>query len=156
MRTSLPNFECNWGGAGATVMHKPTGLFLYGGWGQLSVHTDHEYPAGTVFLPTSRTWFLQPGIERKWFALGKTNIFGEYRHDEPGSNPGKTVSGNITFWQGGVVQHVEAADMTFYLVYQHANGEVTGNAATAAAGAPVGDATIDPFQEIIAGTKINF
>ena len=113
-------------------MHNPTGLFLYGGWGQLSVHTDHVYPPGTVFLPTSTTWFLQPGIERKWFSLGKTNIFAEYRHDEPGSNPGKTVSGNITFWQGGVVQHVEASDMSLYLVYEHADGEVTGNAATAA------------------------
>ena len=154
--TSLPNFDCKWGGAGATIMHKPTGLFLYGGWGQLTVHTDHAFPAGTVFLPTSNTFFLQPGIERKWLSFGKTNIFGEYRHDDPGSNPGKTVSANIDFWQGGVVQHFEASDMSVYLVYQHSSGDITGNAATAATGAPVGTSSIDPFQELVVGTKLNF
>ena len=154
--TSLPNFECKWGGAAATIMHKPTGLFLYGGWGQLTVHTDHVFPAGTVFLPTSNTFFLQPGIERKWLSFGKTNIFAEYRHDDPGSNPGKTVSANIDFWQGGLVQHFEASDMSVYLVYQHSSGDITGNARTAATGAPIGTTSIDPFQELVMGTKINF
>lgn len=154
--TSLPNFQCNWGGAAATVLHNPTGLFLYGGWGQQSVHTDHVFPAGTVFLPTSSMWFLQPGIEKKWLSLGKTAIFAEYRHDEPGSNPGRTVSGDITFWQGGIVQKIDNADMLLYAVYQRTHGEVTGNAATAAAGAPIGTNSIDAFQEIIAGAKINF
>lgn len=154
--TSLPNFECKWGGAAATIMHKPTGLFLFGGWGQLSVHTDHVFPAGTEFLPTSNMFFLQPGIEKKWLSVGRTAIFGEYRHDDPGSNPGKTVSGNIDFWQGGLVQHFEAADMSMYLVYQHSSGDITGNAATAAVGAPVGTSSIDPFQELITGAKMNF
>jgi predicted porin len=154
--TSLPNFSCEWGGAGATVMHKPTGLFLYGGWGQLTVHTDHVFPTGTAFLPTSNTFFLQPGIERKWLSVGKTNIFGQYRHDDPGSNPGRTVSANIDFWQGGFVQNFEAADMSVYIVYQHSSGDITGNAATVAAGAPIGTTTIDPFQELVMGTKINF
>jgi len=154
--TSLPNFQCNWGGAAATVMHEPTGLFLYGGWGQQSVHTDHVFPAGTLFLPTSNMWFLQPGIEHKWLPLGETAIFAQYRHDEPGSNPGRTVSGDITFWQGGIVQQIDDAAMLLYGVYQYTTGEVTGNAATAAAGAPSGTVSIDPFQEIVLGAKIDF
>ncbi|MFA5900007.1 MAG: porin [Hyphomicrobium sp.] len=154
--TSLPNFQCNWGGAAATAIHKPTGLFLYGGWGQQTVHTDHVFPAGTVLLPTSSMWFLQPGIEKQWLSLGKTAIFGQYRHDEPGSNPGKTVSADITFWQGGIVQQIDAAEMLLYLVYENASGEVTGNAATVADGAPNGTSKIDPFQEVIMGAKINF
>lgn len=101
-------------------------------------------------------WFLQPGIEKKWLSLGKTAIFAEYRHDEPGSNPGRTVSGDITFWQGGIVQKIDNADMLLYAVYQRTHGEVTGNAATASAGAPIGTNSIDAFQEIIAGAKINF
>lgn len=154
--TSLPNFRCNWGGAAATVMHAPSGLFLYGGWGQQSVHTDHVFPAGTALLPTSSMWFLQPGIEVNWLPLGKTAIFAEYRHDDPGSNPGKTVSADVTFWQGGVVQRIDDAAMTLYALYQHTSGTVTGNAATASGGAPVGTTSIDPFQEIIAGAKIDF
>jgi hypothetical protein len=101
-------------------------------------------------------WFLQPGIEDKWFSLGKTAIFAEYRHDDPGSNPGRTVSGDMNFWQAGVVQQLEKAETTLYLVYEHADGEVVGNAATAAAGAPNGTSKIDPFNEWVLGTKINF
>jgi predicted porin len=155
---STGHFECNWGGAGATIIHKPTGLFVYGGWGKQSVHVN-DNPGTTANLvnPDSTVWFIQPGIERKWFALGKTNIFGEYRHDDAGSNPGKTISSNINFWQAGIVQNIEAADTSFYLVYEHADGDITGRTGiTTSTGAPNGKTSLDAFQEVIAGTKINF
>ncbi|MBI1650461.1 porin [Hyphomicrobium sulfonivorans] len=153
---SEPGFRCQWGGAAATLMHNPTGLFLYGGWGRQHVHTDHVFPAGTALLPTSDMWFLQPGIERKWLDLGKTNLFFEYRQDTPGSNPGRTVSAKIVFWQFGIVQKIDNADTTLYALYQHTDGEVTGNAATAARGAPAGVSKIDAFQEVVMGAKVNF
>ena len=90
-------------------MHAPTGLYVYGGWGRQ--HLDDFRPAvaatgvagpiTAVPEGDSSTWFIQPGIEQKWFPIGKTTIFGEYRHDDAGSNPGKTISGNITFLAGG-------------------------------------------------------
>ena len=122
----------------------------------LSVHTGHGFAPGTVLLPTSTTWFLQPGIENKWLSLGKTAVFAEYRHDDPGSNPNRTVDGSVNFWQAGMVQNLENADMNLYMVYERADGEVTGNAATAAAGAPVGTSKLDPFQVLVMGAKINF
>ena len=154
--SSLPNFLCQWGGAAATVWHIPTGLFLYGGWGTMNVTTDHVFRPGTEFLSNSSVWFLQPGIEKKWSSLGKTVFFGEYRHDSPGSNPNRTVDAEVNFWQAGVIQNFENADMNLYLVYEYANGEVTGNAATVATGAPIGTNKLDAFQELIAGAKINF
>ena len=54
------------------------------------------------------------------------------------------------------MQHIDGAEMTLYLIYEHAGGDITGNAATAAAGAPIGTSSIDPFQEIIFGAKIDF
>jgi len=107
-------------------------------------------------------WFLQPGIEKKFFSLGKTNIFAEYRHDDAGSNPGKTISSNIDFWQAGIVQNIEAADRSVYLVYEHADGNVIGRTGSTAVGnttphgAPNGKTSLDAFQEVIVGTKINF
>lgn len=74
----------------------------------------------------------------------------------PGFQPGKTVSGNINFWQGGLIQRLEKADMNFYMVYQFADGSFIGNAATAQSGAPIGKTEIDGFQELITGAKINF
>ena len=93
----------------------------------------------------------------KFFSLGKTNIFGEYRHDDAGSNPGKTVGASINFWQAGIIQNIEAADTSLYVVYQHADGDISGNAVTAAASAaPTGKTSLDSFQEVITGAKINF
>jgi hypothetical protein len=141
------HFECSWEAAGATVIHKPTGLFLYGGWGrQHVVATGANNPVD----PDSTVWFLQPGIEYKWLSLGKTNIFGEYRQDDPGSNPGRTVGGQIRSWQGGIIQNIEAADMSLYLVYQHTDGEVN------TAAAPATTVSLDAFQTVIGGAKINF
>jgi hypothetical protein len=148
--SSLPNFNCSWEAAGATIIHKPTGLFLYGGWGRQHISTDNATngPLLASGDPDSTVWFLQPGIERKWFSLGKTNIFGEYRHDDAGTNPGKTQSASINFWQAGIIQNVEAADTSLYLVYQHADGDVTLTNNTSN--------SLDAFQEIITGVKINF
>lgn len=155
--TSTPDFHCRWGGVGSTIMHNPTGLFLYGGWGQITATTAHVFPVGTVYEPTSNMFFLQPGIERKWFDLGKTNIFAEYRRDDSGSAVGRTLSSNVDTWQGGIVQKIDNADMLLYLVYQNSSGDVTGNAVTAAAGyAPVGKTSLDPFQVVVVGSKINF
>lgn len=155
--TSKPDFHCRWGGVGSTIMHNPTGLFLYGGWGQITNTTEHVFPAGVVLLPTSNMFFLQPGIERKWLDLGKTNIFGEYRRDDSGSAAGRTVSANVDTWQAGIVQKIDNADMTLYLVYQNSSGDVTGNAATQAANfAPIGKTDLTPFQIIVTGAKINF
>lgn len=155
--TSKPDFHCRWGGVGSTIMHNPTGLFLYGGWGQFTTTTEHVFPVGTQFDPTSNMFFLQPGIERKWFDLGKTNIFAEYRRDDSGSAVGKTVSSNVDTWQGGLVQKIDNADMLLYLVYQNSSGDVVGNEVTAKAKqAPVGKTSLDPFQIVVIGSKINF
>jgi hypothetical protein len=146
-------------------MHTPTGLYVYGGWGKqqfgnfLSTPQDPIKPTTTIIVTDhdSSTWFIQPGVEQKWLPLGKTTIFGEYRRDDAGSNPGKTVSANITFWQGGVVQHIDAAAMDLYAIYQRADGTVTGNAATAAGGnAPNAITNLDAFSEVIVGGLIQF
>src|SRR6185369_11319768 len=71
-----PNFECKWAGAAATIMHKPTGLYVYGGYGWQKINS--LVPIGPLQPDeTSTTWFIQPGIEHKWHPLGKTTIFSE-------------------------------------------------------------------------------
>ncbi|MBS0237336.1 MAG: porin [Proteobacteria bacterium] len=153
---SLPNFRCDWEGAAATIMHKPTGLFVFGGWGKQHIDTGNATTENLLVEPDSTTWFIQPGIEQKWFSLGKTNIFAEYRHDDAGSNPGKTVSSSINFWQGGIIQYIDAAQMSLYAVYQHTDGDIFGDSATATVGAPVGRTSLDSFQEGIIGALIEF
>jgi hypothetical protein len=159
---SLPEFDCRWAGAAATILHKPTGLFVYGGWGWQTIDTGNAIAKSQLLEPDSTTWFIQPGIEHKWLSLGKTNIFGTYRHDDAGSTPGssatgdKTVGASVNFWQAGIIQNIEAADMSFYVVYQHVDGFIEGNTTTAKNFAPIGRTDLDAFQEVITGAKINF
>jgi hypothetical protein len=142
--TTAPDnaIDCEWWGVSAFIQHTPTGLFVFAGYG--------------------RTWFVQGGIEKKWFPLGKTNFFGEYRRDEPGSAVNVNAAGgptpltesaNVNFWALGAAQNIEAAEMTLYLVYQHVDGDVYGTAGTLV---PEGKTEIDSLQQVIAGAKINF
>jgi hypothetical protein len=154
--SSLPAFKCSWEGAAATVQHEPTGLYVFGGWGRQTIETGNAATEARLFEPDSTTWFVQPGIEHKWCSLGKTLIFGHYRHDDAGSNPGRTVSSSLNFAQAGIIQNLEKADMSIYAIYQFANGDVIGNAATRANGAPIGETSIDGFNLVVTGAKINF
>jgi hypothetical protein len=160
--------DCDMFGAAATVMHVPTGLYVYGGYGQTQDNAmefaplSNGKPVGNIpgLEETDSMWFIQVGIEQKWHPIGKTTIFGQYRHDDAGSDPSANngaasnfiQSADLNFWAGGLVQNVEAAAMDFYVMYRHADGNVTfaGN------GANSGDKSIDDFQAVIAGALIKF
>ena len=48
-------------------------------------------------------------------------------------------------------------DTSLYVVYEHADGYIVGNATTVSGKfAPVGRTDLDAFQEVITGVKINF
>jgi porin-like protein len=151
------DFKCRWGGAATTVLHKPTGLYVYTGWGSRMI--DNAFFAAGLD-DTSTTWFVQPGIEHKWFKLGKTTIYGEYRHDDSGASLSTTNAvlsrgADIDFWAGGIVQGIEAADMIVYAVYRHTDGSfrLGTPGALGAAGTKI---SLDDFDMVITGAKINF
>ncbi len=149
----VAGFSCEWAGGAATVMHKPTGLFVFGGYGWQKLGSLPALINGVAPDDTSTTWFIQPGIEHKWHPLGKTTIFGEFRHDDAGANISSagaftTRGADIDFWAGGVVQNIEAAAMDLYAIYRHAEGDFTS------AGGVV--TTIDDFDMVITGARIQF
>jgi predicted porin len=136
------NGDCQWWGAGALVSHAPTGLYLYGGYAENHI----DLKLAQTGDDTSNTWYLQGGIEQKWNSLGKTNIFAEYRQDDVGISK-KADTSNLNFWAAGVAQNVEAADMTFYALYRHFDGDFTAKG-------KVSD--LDALDMVITGAKINF
>ncbi|MFA5956521.1 porin [Hyphomicrobium sp.] len=159
--TSSPDnaIDCEWWGVAAFVQHTPTGLYAYAGYGDQNDGSKNAAVNAALVDKDSRTWFIQGGIENKWFALGKTNLFGEYRRDEAGSNVGisgttgaptlVTDGANVDFWAVGAAQSIEAAQATLYLVYQHVDGDVTLAGASTAT-------DIHALQQVIGGMKINF
>jgi predicted porin len=134
--------NCQWWGAGALVSHAPTGLYLYGGYAENHI----DLKTGQTGDDTSSVWYVQGGIEQKWNALGKTNIFAEYRQDDVGLSK-KAVASNLDFWAAGIAQNVENADMTFYALYRHFDGDFSNGKTTS---------NLDALDMVITGAKINF
>ena len=153
--TAVDDLDCEWWGAAGTIMHKPTGLYVYGGFGEQ--HDDSEEDFDPTADSTDTVWFIQPGIEQKWCSLGKITVFGEFRHDNPGSNLGKNTGGpgapfiqegDLDFWAAGVVQNIENAAMDLYLIYRHSEGDFTDHAGKTF--------DLDAFDMVISGTRIQF
>ena len=149
--------DCQWWGVSATIQHIPTGLFLYGGYGQ-QMDDNAKRVLGASAEDTNSTAYIQGGIEQKVFAIGKTVVFGEYRKDEAGSpEVARTLIGHANsiresefdFWATGIVQSIDAAAMDVYVIYRHAEGVTTDF--TSQAKTP-----IDGFDMIMMGARIQF
>lgn len=142
---SVGTGKCRWWGTGALVQHVPTGLFVWGGYGSNEIElTPAQAAAGAD--DQSDTWYVQAGIEKQWLALGKTNFFGEYRHDNVGLSRGADSS-ELEFWAGGVVQEIDNAEMLLYALYRHYGGEIESGGITS---------NLDDFDMVITGAKIDF
>jgi predicted porin len=129
--------------AGATVMHVPTGLGLYGMY-------QNEDAAGA---PTTDAWYLKPFIKRTWNPLGATILYGEWaRYDDQyaslvgadicaaggfgagtgvgsfcGGNAANTVAVNGSEMERfglGVVQEIDSAAMHLFARWQHQDADV--------------------------------
>jgi predicted porin len=142
---SLSRGEADWWGIGALVQHKPTGLYAYGGYGSITL----DLPAAVAGDDESDSWYIQGGVERKFFDLGKTNVFAEYRNNDSGRTVG-ALSSDVDFWAGGVAQNFESAELTLYAVYRHYEGEIVA----LTAGNPRRE--LEDFDIVITGGKINF
>lgn len=140
--------NCQWWGAGALAQHAPTGIYVYAGYAE----NEAELTAAQIALNAddrATTWYVQIGVERKWNSLGKTNIFAEYREDDVGLSVA-AASSNIEFWAAGIAQNIESADITFYALYRHAEGDFINKGLAATPG------NLDDLDMVITGAKINF
>lgn len=158
-------------GLSASVLHIETGLYASGAYGRLhDAGLDDLY--GTNVDEDTSFWTLQAGIERKFFPIGKTTIFGEYFSLDRGagfstsSSTGvisavniaslfngasgagyRVASSEIRGWGLGVNQNLnEVVDV--YLDYKHVELDVT-----ALNGA---HSSQDPIQFFTAGAQIKF
>ena len=75
-----------------------------------------------------------------------------YRHDNAGTNPGTSFGAELTFWQGGVVQHIDAAAMDLYAIYQQTDGD----AFFIPDAAFPGETSLDTFKMVTVGAMIQF
>ncbi|MFM7085158.1 MAG: porin [Hyphomicrobium sp.] len=139
---------CQWWGVGGNIKHDPTGLYVYGAYGAQQVDlkplTD---PKGKPGSDISSTAYVQAGIEKKWWDLGTTTFFGEYRHDDVGQSR-KGQESSLNFVTAGIVQQIDKAATELYLMYRHSDGDFTKFDGT--------NINLDALQMVITGARVQF
>lgn len=151
---------------GAYVQHVPTGLFVYGAYG----HENNDNSvmlavdgAPIGFAPDNNHWYLKAGLRRKWNELGHTVLFGEYAQRDDmysadlldaatlfAAGGNQTADSEMRQWGLGIVQEIDAAAMSMWLVYRNFDAEISGNGATGV------DIDFDTMHVVKFGALINF
>ena len=142
---------------GAYIQHTPTGLFVYGAYGDEQNDNVAIDPAldgnGGELSPNTDHWYVKAGIRQKWTPLGHTVLYGEYaRYNDMQSsllndlNDG-AGSSEVRRWGLGVVQEIDAAAMSLWLTYRNIEGEISG---------PNVNFDLDELHMVKAGALINF
>ena len=150
--------KCSQLGLSGAVMHVDSGVYLHGAygirWDELSRVPDK----------TSDRFYLQGGIEKNWFGLGKTTLFAEgamYSITDTGATfgngPSVTATGilasHTSMWGLGLNQSIDAAAMDLYVNYQHYDFDANVCNASVTSACAVG---LKDFQAVIAGGIIRF
>lgn len=150
--------SCEMWGVAGTVLHKPTGLYVFAAYSGAKDENRKDVQAQAD--DSDSLWFVQAGIERKWLDLGKTTIYGQYQESDGGSNVNVNLAGlgggfiqssDINFWGLGVVQKIENAAMDLYVTYTHAEGDFKLNDAGA-----ISKVNLEEFDSIITGARVQF
>jgi hypothetical protein len=131
-----------------SVRHMPTGLFFTGAAGWRDTSGADVAPAGF----DSSFYYLSAGVARNITGLGDTVFYGEYSE---WTGVGQSTYGLIAedvalqHWGVGIVQHVDAAAMEFWLAYKNYSLKNGGDISTALGAA-------EDLHSITAGTRIRF
>jgi len=169
--------DCYQMGGSFSILDHRSGLFLNFGTGLKVddfIHKTQRF-AGTDVDDTQFFWAAQAGIEKKFFDLGKTTIYGEYFDYDGAGGTRRTVTagdalnptgvGNwaewytgVDIWGLGVAQGVDSAAMILYLSYRHVQGDLLlrqiGGSGTVEG--PIANAPLENLDLVITGALIQF
>ncbi len=165
--------SCNELGLSASLMHVPTGLYITGAYGQK--RDDNRALIDTAIRSKDEFYYLQGGIEQKFFPVGKSTLFGEYYQGQFGpvnvtpqlgdtsilskarSSAAFTAAGissnvwtgtSLEMWGIGFNQNIEAAAMDIYVGYRNVSSDATLKTQ--------GKVTFDDIQLVTTGAVIKF
>jgi len=148
--------------AGLYLQHVPTGLFVYGAYGQ-----DYNDITGATFAGQQQVegenYYIKAGIRQRWNPLGHTVLFGEYGNNSDKLSNALWAAGvnssNLDQWGLGIVQEVDAAAMSLFAIYRAYEGDVNCRGNTVQCGGQglvVGKNSFDEHQLFKFGALINF
>ena len=134
--------DCQTVGGSLSIMHRPTGLYanVAGGWFEDRNVKDAPIFAGLDAEAESTFFAAEAGLQRQWFDIGPTTLFGQIYRMEGGANARLTVaagdainsigadaaisSSTVTMWSAGITQDITSVDTKLYVFYRHYNADV--------------------------------
>ena len=99
-------------------------------------------------------WMIRGGIYQRFFALGKTSIFGEYAEADHGSPNGAftfangLVEADGTLYGIGINQKIDAAAMEIYAGWRHFEVDLVDS--------QLGPLATDDIDTVYMGGRIQF
>ena len=168
--TAPNDADCAFFGASLSIMHQPTGLYgnVAGGWFE-----DHNVKYAAAFAglaPEAESSFFaaELGLQREWFGIGPTTLYGQIYRMDGGANARLPVpagdainsigadaaiaSSTVNMWSAGITQDITSVDTKLYLLYRHYSADVMlAGAAQIQASAPLED-----LQILMGGALIKF
>jgi len=178
--------DCHALGLSGSVMHVPTGLYLFGAYGFVEDENRRLLFAlesdGEILNADDRDefWYVQAGIEKNFTGLGNTTIYGEYYKGEAGAGLSSgnvrnlaiffpdsgfddifMTSSTLEVWGFGLVQQIDAAAMDLYIGFRNYSGDANLLGLELSEGGDVVDRArrkvdFDDFQAVFAGAMIRF
>jgi predicted porin len=170
--------RCHTFGLSGSVMHVPSGLYVYGAYGQqldLNRPALFQAPVDNV----DRSFYVQAGVEHKFIDAGKTTILAEFERDEVGAGvnaktggilnttalgpsplpPGDTAydrmaESQINTWGIGINQSLVDDAVNLYVTGRVFSADVFTSATGVQAGSVKTE--IEPFLMILGGALIEF
>jgi hypothetical protein len=121
-------------------MHEPTGLYASFGAGWFKDENILDNPDFAGADDESTFWAAEAGIQKKWFPVGKTTLFGQYYDYQGGANArqdfaasaftglantSQIFSSDLEMWGLGAMQELHNAGMKLYALYRHYEADVT-------------------------------
>jgi hypothetical protein len=150
----------------ASILHVPTGLFLTGAGGTREVSGDRLAGDRTSRYtgPDLKWWHLSGGVNKNFFGIGNTVLFGEYTQSEGGLEQSTFLAGNapawansdMTQWGLGINQYIDAAATEVFLTYKSFELDAMYAGSGTGANAINAGRQSSEFSTVIAGMRVNF
>lgn len=156
-------------GGSASVMDTPTGLFANVAAGYYTDGRTRELYASAPGIDNGETFaYAVAGIERQWFGLGKTTLFGQYWHKDAGAGISYS-GGRIDAASLAGLPYISGASLSMYGIsavqvlgegvefYASLNRTEANVRTSATGGAPGSVSTrIAPFDFLLTGMSVRF
>lgn len=124
----VSNIEADFHQVGASILHKPSGLFVYGAYVKEELDSAPEdFSLGY----TDKGYYVKAGIRQNWTGVGDTVFYGEYQRVDADGFKVKyegvkevfDATSEFTQYGVGIVQYIDSASLQLHANWKHKEGE---------------------------------